>query len=61
MGGKQLGFSEYEQSTVKKRTRKEIFLSEMATVVPWQALMDLIDPHSPKTSKKGGRLPYPLT
>ena len=28
--------------------------------MPWQALIDLIEPHYPKTSKKGGRPPYPL-
>ena len=32
----------------------------MEVVVPWQALIDLIEPHYPKTSKKGGRPPYPL-
>ena len=32
----------------------------MVVVVPWQALIDLIEPHYPKTSKKGGRPPYPL-
>ena len=36
MGGKQLGFSDYEQSTAKKRTKKEKFLAEMDQVVPWQ-------------------------
>ena len=29
--------------------------------MPWQALIDLIEPHDPKTSKKGGRPPYLLT
>ena len=29
-------------------------------VVPWQALINLIEPHYPKASKKGGRPPYPL-
>jgi IS5 family transposase len=29
MGGKQLGFSDYEQSTAKKRTKREKFLAEM--------------------------------
>jgi IS5 family transposase len=29
-------------------------------VVPWDALIDLIEPHYPKTSKTGGRPPYPL-
>ena len=60
MGGKQLGFADYEQTTAQKRTKKEKFLAEMDQVVPWQALIDLIEPHYPKTSSKGGRSPYPL-
>ena len=32
----------------------------MEVVVPWQALIDLIEPHYPKTTNKGGRPPYPL-
>jgi IS5 family transposase len=60
MGGKQLGFGDYEQTTAKKRTRRERFLAEMEAVVPWKALIDLIEPHYPKTSNKGGRPPYPL-
>ena len=60
MGSKQLGLSDYEQSTAKKRTKRERFLSEMEAVVPWQELLDLIEPHYPKTSSKGGRPPYPL-
>ena len=60
MGGKQLGFGDYEQSTAKKRTKRERFLAEMEAVVPWKALIDLIEPHYPKTSSKGGRPAYPL-
>jgi IS5 family transposase len=60
MGGKQLGFSDYEQSTAKKRTKKEKFLADMDQVVPWQPLLDLIEPVYPKASSKGGRPPYPL-
>jgi IS5 family transposase len=60
MGIKQLGFGDYEQSTATKRTRRERFLAEMEAVVPWQLLIDLIEPHYPKTSSKGGRPPYPL-
>ncbi len=60
MGGKQLGFSDYKQSTAKKQTRREKFLAEMDTVVPWQALVDLIEPYYPKTGSKGGRPPFPL-
>jgi len=58
MGGKQLGFSDYELTTAKKQTKREKFLSEMeVVVVPWQAL---IEPQYPKISKKCGRPPYPL-
>jgi transposase, IS5 family len=32
----------------------------MEVVVPWQALLDLIEPNYPMTSKKGGRPAYPL-
>jgi len=60
MGSKQLGFSDYEQSTAKTRTKRERFLSEMEAVVPWKELLDLIEQHYPKTSSKGGRPPYPL-
>jgi IS5 family transposase len=60
MGGKQLGFGDYEQSTAKKRTKRERFLAEMEAVVPWKQLIDLIEPLYPKTSSKGGRPRYPL-
>jgi IS5 family transposase len=60
MGGKQLGFGDYEQSTARKRTKRERFLAQMEAVVPWKALIDLIEPHYPKTGSKGGRPPYPL-
>jgi IS5 family transposase len=42
---KQLGCGDYEQFTAKKRTRREHFLAEMEAVVPWQFLIDLIEPH----------------
>ncbi|MEI6110818.1 MAG: IS5 family transposase [Cyanobium sp. ELA712] len=60
MGSKQLGFVDYEQSTAKKRTRREHFLTGMESVVPWKALIEPIEPHYPRTSSKGGRPPYPL-
>jgi IS5 family transposase len=60
MGGNQLGFSDYEQTTAKKQTRREKFFSEMEAVVPWHELIALIEPHYPKANKKGGRPPYPL-
>ena len=41
-----------------KRTRKREFLDEMERVVPWSALMALIEPHSPRA--KTGRPPFPI-
>ncbi|MCX5939347.1 MAG: hypothetical protein NTW02_14415 [Cyanobium sp. LacPavin_0920_WC12_MAG_62_9] len=49
MGGKQLGFSDDELTIDKKQAKREKFLSEMEVVVPWQALIDLIEPHYLKT------------
>ena len=60
MGGKQLGFGDYEQTTARKRTKRERFLAQMEAVVPWKALIDLIKPHYPKAGSKGGRPAYPL-
>lgn len=60
MGGKQLGFSDYELTTAKKQTKREKFLSDMELVVPWQALIALIEPYYPKASKKGGRPGLPI-
>ena len=60
MGGRQLGFSDYEQTTAKKQTKREKFLAEMEVVVPWELLIELIKPHYPKANNKGGRPPYPL-
>ena len=60
MGGKQFGFGDGEQSTAKKRTRRERFLAEMEAVVSWSAWIDRIEPYDPRTSRKGGRPPFPL-
>ena len=60
MGGKQLGFSDYEPTTAKKQTKREKSLAEKEAVVPWQALIELIDPHYLKISKKGDQPPCPL-
>ncbi len=60
MGGKQLGVGDYEQSTAKKRTKRETLLAEMEPLVPWKVLIDLIEPYYPKTSSKGGRPAYSL-
>jgi len=48
------------QSKAKKRTKRERFPAEMEALVPWKALVELIEPHYPKTSSKGGSPPDPL-
>jgi IS5 family transposase len=60
IGIKKLCFADYQQGSTKKRTKKEKFLAEVDHVVPWQALIDLVEPNDPKTSSKGGRPPYSL-
>ena len=55
----QLTFGDPEQQGRRKRTRREIFLSEMEQVVPWKALLALIEPHYPKSGGPG-RQPYGL-
>jgi IS5 family transposase len=52
MGGKQLGFSDYELTTAKKQTKREKFLAEMEAVVPCQALIDLIEPYNPQSEQE---------
>jgi IS5 family transposase len=41
-------------------TRREQLQAEMDKVVPWKALLDLIEPHDSKPRSKGGHPPYPL-
>ena len=55
----QLTFGDAEQQGRRKRTRREIFLSEMEQVMPWTALLALIEPHYPKSGGPG-RQPYRL-
>ena len=42
-----------------KKTRKEVFLQEMEQVVPWAALVALIEPHARGAHQAlGGRPPF---
>ncbi|MFO1250834.1 MAG: IS5 family transposase [Inhella sp.] len=44
-----------------KKTRKEVFLDEMNRVVPWPALVALIQPHARGAHQAlGGRPPFPI-
>ena len=53
-----LAANEFEQ--FRKPTRRERFLAEMNTVVPWTELVAVIEPYYPKTSSAGGRPPVGL-
>ncbi len=57
---KQPAFPGLGHAMKKKQTRREKFLAEMETVVPWAQLLALIEPHYPKARPKGGRPPMPL-
>jgi len=54
----QISFSDAEYAGKRKKTRREVFLEEMELVVPWKALVKLIEPHYPMAGR--GRRPYPL-
>src|SRR3954468_22880410 len=56
----QLSFASLDFAAKKKRTKRDVFLAEMAAVVPWDALEAVIEPHYPKIGPKGGRRPFPL-
>ena len=54
----QISFSDAEYAGKRKKTRREVFLDEMDVVVPWKALLGLIEPHYPLAGR--GRRPYPV-
>lgn len=54
----QISFADAEQAGKRKKTRREVFLGEMDLVVPWKALLKVIEPHYPVAGR--GRRPYPL-
>ena len=49
----QVSFAQAEYDKKKKRTRRELFLEKMEQVVPWSRLMEVIEPHYPKSGKRG--------
>jgi IS5 family transposase len=54
----QLSFSDAEYAGKRKQTKREKFLAEMEQVVPWDALLALIEPVYPRAGN--GRRPYLL-
>jgi len=56
----QLSFASLEFAGKKKSTKRDVFLAEMAAVVPWSVLEGVIAPHYPRAGANGGRRPYPI-
>jgi transposase, IS5 family len=56
----QLSFASLDFASKKKRTKREVFLAEMAAAVPWSPLEAIIEPHYPKAGPQGGRRPFPI-
>ena len=54
----QISFSQMEYAGKKRITRRERFLGEMERVVPWSALLEVLEPYYPKG--KRGRPPIGL-
>ncbi len=50
---KQTTFASLAFEQKKKQTRRERFLAEMEAVVPWAALLAVIEPHYPTTGRRG--------
>ena len=51
-------FSDLEYQGKKRKTRRELFLERMDSLIPWQRLEERILPFYPKAGN--GRHPYPL-
>lgn len=50
---KQSTFASIAFEHKKKQTRRERFLSEMDALIPWAALLSVIDPYYPKAGRRG--------
>jgi transposase, IS5 family len=49
----QMSFSQAEYNAKKKLTRRDLFLAKMGQVVPWSRLIAVIEPHYPKSGRRG--------
>jgi len=56
---RQRSFADQEYERFRKKTRREQFLEDMNSVVPWRELAQIIEPHYP-TGKGPGRPPVGL-
>jgi IS5 family transposase len=48
----QASFADLDYSHKKHRTQREVFLSEMERVIPWQVLLSHIEPNYHKTGRR---------
>ena len=57
----QLSFASLAYAAKKKRTKRDVFLAEMAAVVPWVALEAVIEPIIPRLVRMadGGLFHWP--
>jgi len=56
----QLSFATLDYAGKKKRTKRDVFLAEMAATVPWSVLEAVIAPHYPQQGPQGGRRAFPI-
>ena len=49
----QVSFAQAEYEKREKRTRRDVFLEKAEQVVPRTLLMEVIEPHYPKSEKRG--------
>ncbi|OJM01153.1 IS5 family transposase, partial [Escherichia coli] len=49
----QLTFADSEFSSKRRQTRKEIFLSRMEQILPWQNMVEVIEPFNPRAGSGG--------
>lgn len=52
---KQQSFASLTYAAKKRKTRKERFLEQMESCVPWTAFEAIIEPYYPKAGKRGGQ------
>lgn len=50
---RQTSFAELEYRNKKRLTRREVFLAEMERVTPWVELLAVVEPHYPKSGRRG--------
>src|SRR5580658_5994011 len=56
---RQLSFASLDYAGKKKRTKRDVFLAEMAAAVPWSILEAVIEPHYPRVGPQGGASAVP--